>query len=129
MLAQTLDELDQQQTGAESGAPPASPLSTLAQAAQAQRASLAASRAPYGSQTPPPNEALESLGIPATTGDVGKGFVTKLVNRDDGKEWGALRGKTAEETANGSREAVAAEYRQRVDAYFRVLAERARAKK
>ena len=64
-----------------------------------------------------------------STGDVGKGFVTRVMNRDDGKEWGALRGKSAKETANGSREAVSAEYRERVDAYFRVLAERARTKK
>ena len=53
----------------------------------------------------------------------------KSINRDDGKEWGMLRGKAAEDTVQGTREAVAAEYREGVEAYFRVLAERARQKK
>lgn len=127
MLAETLDELDQRQAaGGET--PAGQPLSALAQATQAQRASMARSRIPYGSKTPPPNEGLESLGTPATTGDVGEGLAA-TVNRDDGRQWGQLRKKSAEEAAKGSRAAVAAEYRERVDAYFRVLAEKARAKK
>ena len=37
-----------------------------------------------------------------------------------------LREKAAEDTVKGTREAVAAEYREGVEAYFRVLAEKAR---
>ena len=89
----------------------------------------AAARAPAMSSTPSLATALESLGDPSTTGELGRGYVVKFVNRNDGSAWGMLRGKTVEDTAEGSREAVAAEYRQGVEAYFRVLAERARKKK
>jgi hypothetical protein len=132
MLARTLDELDQRlaaEAAGEAGPMADTPLSPLAQAAQAQQASMAAARAPAMSSTPSLATALESLGDPSTTGELGRGYVVKFVNRNDGSAWGMLRGKTAEDTAEGSREAVAAEYRQGVEAYFRVLAERARKKK
>jgi hypothetical protein len=135
LLAQTLDELDQRQADAAANGAPVStaPLASLAAAAQSQRASMAAARAPYGSETltpfSTPGDAIDSQGIPPGAGELGRGFAGSRVNRDDGKEWGALRGKSAEDTAKGRREAVAAEYRERVEAYFRVLAEQARAKK
>ncbi|MEO2011887.1 MAG: hypothetical protein ABGX22_24680 [Pirellulaceae bacterium] len=132
MLARTLDELDQRlaiEAAGELGPLADTPLSPLAQAAQAQQASMAAARAPAMSSTPPLATALESLGDPTTTGELGRGFAVKSINRNDGSAWGLLRGKSAEDTAEGGREAVAAEYRQGVEAYFRVLAERARQKK
>jgi hypothetical protein len=132
MLARTLDELDQRlavEAAGEPGPLADTPLSPLAQAAQAQQASMAAARAPSMSSTTPLATALESLGDPTTTGELGRGFAVKSINRNDGSAWGLLRGKSAEDTAEGGREAVAAEYRQGVEAYFRVLAERARQKK
>ena len=101
---------------------------SLAQAARSQQAAMAAARTPQPSANASAN-ALDSLGQPATSGDLGRGFAAKSINRDDGKEWGMLRANAAEDTVNSSREAVAAEYRQGVEAYFRVLAERARQKK
>ena len=129
LLAQTLDELDQQLADAAGdGAPiPAdgSPMLSLAQAARAQEAAMAAARTPQPSSMSPAN-ALDSQGQPATTGELGRGLLVKSINRDDGKDWGMLREKAAEDTVKGTREAVAAEYREGVEAYFRVLAERAR---
>ncbi len=129
LLARTLDELDQRLADAAAEGPqtPAadSPLLSLAQAARAQNAALAAARTPQPSPTSPAN-ALDSLGQTATTGELGRGFAVKSINRDDGREWGMLREKAAEDTVKGAREAVAAEYREGVEAYFRVLAERAR---
>jgi hypothetical protein len=89
---------------------------------------MAAARTPQPSSTSPAN-ALESLGQPATTGELGRGLAVEQINRDDGKEWGMLREKAAEDTVKGAREAVAAEYREGVEAYFRVLAEKARQNK
>ncbi len=128
LLARTLDELDQRLATAEGPQTPAAtgPLLNLAQAARARNAALAAARTPQSSNSSA--NALDSLGQPASTGELGRGFAVKPINRDDGKEWGMLRGNAAEDTVQGTREAVAAEYRESVEAYFRVLAERARQK-
>ena len=125
LLARTLDELDQRLAAEGSQTPAAdSRLLSLAQAARAQNAVMAAARTPQ----PSPANALDSLGQPATNGELGRGFAVKSINRDDGREWGMLRENAAEDTVKGTREAVAAEYRKSVEAYFRVLAERARQK-
>ena len=57
-----------------------------------------------------------------------KEFVIRSVDRD-GKDWGKLRGKSAEGNTSGQREKVSEEYRKKVEAYFKVLAERAKQKR
>jgi hypothetical protein len=48
------------------------------------------------------------------------------VSRQDDADWGRLRDQSAEDVTEGSREGVSAEYRRRVETYFRIIAERAR---
>jgi hypothetical protein len=55
-------------------------------------------------------------------------FKVAAVNRSEVANWGKLRGKSAEDLTNGRSEAVSKEYRKSVEAYFRVLAERAKKK-
>ncbi|MEQ9407954.1 MAG: hypothetical protein RIK87_09525 [Fuerstiella sp.] len=142
-LAQTLDELDRLQAapadpssppqpGASQPATPATPatldtLDTLAAQARAQQAALAAARSQAQQQA---SMALseggaESTVVPAATG-VQPDFSVVDVNRQENSDWGRLRSKSAEDLSRGRAEAVSEEYRKSVDAYFRVLAERAR---
>jgi hypothetical protein len=74
-------------------------------------------------------EALESADGAALVDPSLSDFFAVPVNRDEEKDWGQLRGKSAEDLTEGRREAVSAAYRQRVEVYFRVIAERARQKK
>lgn len=135
-LARTLDELDRQQFSTSnqpsttSTPSTARDLSTLRQAAEAQQASLAEARNQAQQQTRTALNASgsESLSDPALSGDI-PDFELSNVNRLDDANWGQLRGKLAEDLVKGRAEAVAEEYRQSVEAYFRVLAERARKKK
>lgn len=144
-LAQTLDELDRQQTtqsqaqslpAADDSAAPASQrqqqpfLPNLAQAAQAQQAQMAAARilaqqrtALSNSPSNPPSESE-----PEYDGQT-DAFAVLPVNRDEKNEWGKLREQAAEDLTNGRREKVSEEYRKSVESYFRVLAERARRNK
>ena len=71
------------------------------------------------------SEAFADEGMPQAEGETGE-FMVKDVNRLEPEDWGKLRGKEAEDLTNGSREAVSAEYRKSVEAYFKVLAERSR---
>ena len=74
-----------------------------------------------------PSMPTDSQTDPALTG-AQKQFVVKSVDRD-GKEWGKLRGKTSEGNVTTDRANVSEEYRKKVEAYFKVLAERAKLKK
>ena len=136
-LAQTLDELDRQANAAgqqpgqpQPGQPQRTPsaLDSLAQAAQAQQSAAAAARAQAQQQA---SQALaqgtQSEGDPALTGAMDD-FKVAAVNRSEVANWGKLRGKSAEDLTNGRSEAVSKEYRKSVEAYFRVLAERAKKK-
>ena len=67
-------------------------------------------------------------GIPPDTG-VQSDFDLRSVNRNEGREWGKLRAQSADDLSRGGQEAVSAEYRMSVEAYFKVLAERASEKK
>ena len=124
-LAQALDELDRQMVKPTHD-PPRS-LDSLAQAAQAQQATMAAMRAE--SQ----QAAVESLsdtgvnsnGVPAGTG-AAQDFNVMFVPRQEDKDWGKLRESSAKDATVGSSQAIAEEYRKNVEAYFKVLAERAR---
>ena len=55
-------------------------------------------------------------------------FEVAAINRSEQVDWGKLRSKAAKDLANGRSEAVPKEYRKSVEAYFRVLAERAKKK-
>lgn len=140
-LARTLDELDRQQaasalaaaaSGEQTPQPAASPLNldSLSQQALAQQASLSAARLQAQRQAMMAlgQTGTSSVSTPAATGPESD-FSLSRVNRTDGKEWGQLRSKAAEDLTRGRSEAVADEYRKSVDTYFRVLAERARKKK
>jgi hypothetical protein len=136
-LAQTLDELDRQANA--DGKQPAQPqtvqpertpsgLDSLAQAAQAQQSAAAVARAQAQQQA---SQALaqgtQSEGDPALTGPMDD-FEVAAVNRSEKANWGKLRSKSAQDLTNGRTEAVSNEYRKSVEAYFRVLAERAKKK-
>lgn len=132
-LAQTLDELDRQMAAQaaqpQDGQPtqPTPRLESLAQAAQAQQAQMSAMRT-QAQQQSPLTESVDPLGDPAATGQM-TDFEVLTVNREENENWGKLRDKSAEDLSQGRSEEVAAEYRKSVEAYFRVLAERARQKK
>lgn len=140
-LAQTLDELDRQaaqaaaqaaqpaQEGQPAGTPPTpARLDTLAQAARNQQAAAASARAQAQQQASESMaQANESEGEPPLTGETQE-FEVASVNRAENANWGKLRSKSAEDLTNGRREAISEEYRKSVEAYFKVLAERAKKK-
>ncbi|MCA9063533.1 MAG: hypothetical protein KDA96_10755 [Planctomycetaceae bacterium] len=140
-LARTLDELDriraqaapQNPGGEENGPPqPASPLAlqTLAQAARNQQAALAAQRQQSQQQALASltEGQSESADNPADSGQPTEFEVTSI-NRQENTDWGRLRSKSAEDLTKGRSEAVSEAYRRSVEAYFRVLSERARNQK
>ncbi len=123
-LAQALDQLDRaMQAGSQPGKPGRIP--GLAQSAKQQQQQMAAARSKAQTTRSQPKPATNPDGTPAYDGDVGT-FVVTPVNRDEAKEWGKLREQAANDLTKGRRESVAADYRESVDAYFKVLAERAR---
>ena len=147
-LARTLDELDRLQAAAAAAAnaqpadnagpepasrlaqPTPAQLESLAQAARAQQAALAAARQQNQQQavmamTEGAQESTAEFSDPSTPSQ----FELTDVNRNENKDWGKLRNKSADELTRGRSEAVAEEYRKSVEAYFRVLAERARSGK
>ncbi len=133
MLARTLDELDRAISGsqsaeAEPGGPPTPP-STLAGAVQAQSSRLAQARmqARRGPQTRQGEPSTESPQDAALVDQGGSDAALQRVMRT-GDDWGQLRSQSADDTIGSSRDGVSAEYRQQVETYFRVIAERARKK-
>jgi len=136
-LAQTLDELDRlaNAAGQQPGQPiPGQPqrtpsgLDSLAQAAQAQQSAAAAARAQAQQQAAQSlAQGTQSEGDPALTGPMDE-FEVAAINRSEKVNWGKLRSKSAEDLTNGRSEGVPKEYRKSVEAYFRVLAERAKKK-
>ena len=139
-LARALDELDRLQAANEeassgeavagdTGSEPIS-LASLQQALQESRSTLAASRsARQQAAMQAMNEGNgDPEGIPPDTG-AQPDFDLRSVNRNEGREWGKLRAQSADDLSRGGQEAVSAEYRMSVEAYFKVLAERASEKK
>ncbi|MEE2639994.1 MAG: hypothetical protein VX768_05160 [Planctomycetota bacterium] len=154
-LAQALDELDRlmaQQPQSPTGEPQqgqpqqgqpqqgqpqqGQPLNSFAQAALTQQQAMAAARASAQQQSqlaqtnqPPgqPELPSDSQSEPSLNGPQ-KEFVVRGVERD-GKDWGKLRGKSAESGSASEKTKVSEEYRKKVEAYFKVLAERAKQKK
>jgi hypothetical protein len=110
---------------------PQSGLPSLAQAAQAQVASMAQARMQgrmMGQSQTTVGALVSADGAPLTDFTV-PDFSLTPVNREEQEDWGQLRGKSAEDLTEGRRESVSAEYRKRVETYFRVIAERARKKR
>jgi len=77
-----------------------------------------------GNPATQPSFPADSPGDAPLTGPE-QAFVVESVERD-GEEWGKLRGKSAEGNVAGQRDKISEEYRKRVEAYFKVLAERAK---
>ncbi len=135
-LARTLDELDRQAAAAANAAqqgqptpPTPSRLDALAQAARAQQAAQAAARIQAQQKaamalTEGGHESSDS----APEGPQNAKFGVIAVNRDEATAWGKLRSKSAEDLTKGKSEAVSEEYRKSVEAYFKVVAERAKKK-
>jgi hypothetical protein len=133
-LARTLDELDRtmaQAARGDAGPPSPSDISTLAQAAQTQSAGLARARAQnraiavnaptlVGPLTPTDGATASAMATPE--------FLSRSAPLPDNESWGKLREQSAEDLVDGQREAVSAEYRHRIETYFRVIGERARRK-
>lgn len=136
-LAQMLDELDRQAAAAaatasqqQPGQTPTSPsrLDSLAQAAQSQQSAAAAARTRAQQQAAQSlGQGTQSEGEPPLTGPESE-FDVANVDRSDDANWGKLRSKSAEDLSNGRSEAVSEDYRKSVEAYFRVIAERAKKK-
>lgn len=123
-LAQTLDALDRQ-LNAESSANEGS--SAVAAQLAAASASMAQQRALRQAASQPSKmpSGFEDQGGPGLTGPE-SAFRLTDVNRRNSEDWGQLRARDAADTVAGRRTAVSEEYRQSVEAYFRVLSERAR---
>lgn len=144
--AQTLDELDRsisasqkaaQQSedpssaGSESPPSPSPPPATLSAAARKQAQAMAKKRGKPGEgQTP-----SEGEGEPSTdateSGDGASTAMADLFNLDDiqrsgDDEWGKLRSREAEDVAEERRVEISPEYRKQIEAYFRVIAEKAK---
>ncbi len=136
-LARTLDELDRQAAAAAANAaqpgqptpPTPSRLDALAQAARAQQAAQAAARIQAQQEAAMAlNEGGHQSSDSAPEGPQNAKFGVIAVNRDEATDWGKLRTKSAEDLTKGKSEAVSEEYRKSVEAYFKVLAERAKKK-
>ena len=135
-MAQTLDELDRslsasrKVTNNEGNANSQSP-ATLSAAAQRQAQQLAMKRAQQG--TPQANSESESEPSPEAT-ESGDGTSTSMpdafgmesVARSSDEQWGKLRSRDAEDVSEERRAEISPEYRRQVEAYFRVIAEKAK---
>ena len=55
-------------------------------------------------------------------------FQINAVNRNDDEDWGKLRDKSVDGASSRQSATVSPEYRKQVEAYFKVLAERAKKK-
>jgi hypothetical protein len=148
-LAQTLDELDQQlaqsqtsdssqQAANQTGAPTSSPsLSSLAQAAQAQQAAMArarsaasqrASKSMQAALNPSESNGFNAFSEASANPGSNADFQINAVNRNDDEDWGKLRDKSVDGASSRQSATVSPEYRKQVEAYFKVLAERAKKK-
>lgn len=139
-LARTLDSLDRLLFDGNSGPPPAeaSPptnseaAAALAAALQAQAQSLQAARtaaaeglpAQPGSEPTSQARSLATMGAAVEAGEIAVGDLPAARSQDN-VDWGRLPPNQMRDLIEGRREAVSEEYRRMVEAYYRVLAEKA----
>jgi hypothetical protein len=133
-LARLLDEVDQalaagaQQAASAARSGMAAPWS-LSQEARNQSARLAQSRQSLNSsqQGPPSLDTALQSGPGADVRNMAElERSLPTVDRSELGDWGRLRKQSAEDVTEAAREGIPAEYRQQVETYFRVIAERAR---
>ena len=139
-LARTLDELDRRAAAGRGdqpadAAPGAGERALFAAASRAQQSAAASQRSAAQQRANSPTatataeagaEPTDQFSDPAASPDL---FAAAPADRTGDAEWGALRARAAEDVTAGRGDAVAEDYRAGVDAYFRVLAERARGEK
>ena len=105
----------------------------MQQAAQAAQQAMAQSRSQEVSPTPGSmkaqgdQQAKSMVGAKAQGDDAGYGATGDAKGLKPG-EWGKLPKQMAEQLSRGQNEAVAAEYRNQVETYYRVIAEKGKAK-
>jgi hypothetical protein len=100
----------------------------MAAAAQAQAAAMAQSRIP--GQNPKSEGFQLNSGEGAAVQAGAMAFQDLPAMKEMAKlEWGHLPPKLAKDLMDGRREAVSGEYRNRVEAYFRAMADKSRQKK
>lgn len=106
----------------------------MAAAAKAAASAMRASRSQESQSMQPPNSALaqgdqqpDSQNGADANGPEGKsGTLPGLQAGARDGDWGKLPKKVAEQLSQGKRETVAGEYRNQVETYYRVIAERAK---
>jgi hypothetical protein len=127
----------QAQQGTPGGPPPRSPSLANAQsamnaAAQAAAAAMRGARSNESSSTPAGNVSMSDA-VAKSQGGVTPGgeHVAYAVPGETrtlaSGEWGKLPKKLAEELTQGQRENVAGEYREQIETYYRVIAEKSKA--
>jgi hypothetical protein len=100
----------------------------MAAAAQAQASAMAQSRIP--GQNPKSEGFQLNSGEGAAVDAGAMAFEDLPALKERAKlEWGRLPPKLARDLLDGRREAVSGEYRNRIEAYFRAMAEKSRKKK
>ena len=120
--------------GAGQPSPPSAAASAMAQAAQAAQAAMRQGRAQQGmSQTPgsllSQSQSEKSLGGAQANAP---GLDYKLATTAQGLkkgDWGKLPKKLADQLTKGQQEAIAGDYRQAVETYYKVIAEKAKEQK
>jgi len=105
----------------------------MQQAAQAAQQAMAQSRSQEVSPTPGAMKAQGGQQAVAKTGAKAQGDESGYGATGDARglkqgAWGKLPKQMAEQLSRGQNEAVAAEYRNQVETYYRVIAEKAKAK-
>lgn len=156
-MARALDALDQQLNAAsqpqsqqspeggeplqgqpgESGQPgqpgqPSSASSPLSQAAQAAQASMRQGRAQQGMSQTPGSLVSQSQSEKSVGGSLAGAVDYKLTTNAQGLkkgDWGKLPKKLADQLTKGQQEAIAGDYRQAVETYYKVIAEKAKEQK
>ena len=105
--------------------------SALAAAAQAAAAQARAERtaeagAPGQPGEPQPGslQAMSKGGVQAATGNGPRGTLAEAKNKAG--DWGKLPKQMAEQLTQGQREGMAGEYRNQVETYYRVIAEKSK---
>ena len=103
----------------------------MAAAAQAAAAAMKASRAESSAPAPPGEPSKSEMMVASKSGARADGPGTAYGQPPDAKnlragEWGKLPKKVADELTQGQRETVAGEYRNQIETYYRVIAERAK---